>query len=427
MAALVQGYPQQQSTTVTMLQTRPSSASGMLQTSSQNQSHLQYPVNPQMQRNSFHGMNSGMVTNYRGHGSSTPIAPYAFTSTPSLSMGGQRTQNGPHLRPEQRTSSAPIIPTSQRSQSDPHIGSNRSRYPATLSVSPTSSSSSDLSSVSHKSGLSGSKDDSAISSTARVATRAPRPHSTVIISSSGPNLAPPGMSPGKSTPDRYRRPANRRTESTQSSPNSQQPSPTNSTVALPTSSAMPNVVEFYGNSAQKSQLIPAFQDSNFQIPQFSKHPTTFTAGAAADDMQLNRQGGSEQAKRYRRRSIHTIDAHDFTNMEGNAFTAGISQQGSRQVSSAHGRIDQQPQPVQQHPLRSSPIVTIRPATSHGRNDSSDSINSIRSSRDSRPSSVSYFRKPTIPPHSFLYCYIISCVDALNVTAFYPSPITVPKK
>jgi hypothetical protein len=59
------------------------------------------------------------------------------------------------------------------------------------------------------------------------------------------------------------------------------------------------------------------------------------------------------------------------------------QQGSRQVSSANGRIDQQ-----QHPLRSSPILTIRPASSHGRNGSTESVNSARSSHHSRPNSVS---------------------------------------
>ena len=41
-------------------------------------------------------MSNGMgITNYRGHTAVAPIAPYAFTSTPSLATPGQR--QGPHL------------------------------------------------------------------------------------------------------------------------------------------------------------------------------------------------------------------------------------------------------------------------------------------------------------------------------------------
>ncbi|PVH82262.1 hypothetical protein DL98DRAFT_142746 [Cadophora sp. DSE1049] len=363
MAALVQSYPQQ-SSTITMLQTRPSSASGILQNASQAQSHHQYPANPQqMQRNSVHGMSNGMgITNYRGHTAVAPIAPYAFTSTPSLATPGQR--QGPHLRADQRTTSAPSG-MAQHSES----GQNRSRYPAPLSVSTTSSSSSsDISSMSHRSGA---KDDSVITGTARVVSGGARPHSVVMNSNNG-NLAPPTLaSPSKPSPDRYRRPNNRRAESV----SSQQPS-------TPTGSSMPNVMQFYGNSTQQPSL-PTISPQSFslQMPQFSKPTTGFTSGAtSADDMALNRNTSQEAMKRYRRRSIHTIDAADYGGMSG-----GLLQQGSRQVSSANGRIDQQ-----QHPLRSSPVGVIRPGSSHGRNGSSDSVNSTRSAargHNSRPNSA----------------------------------------
>lgn len=365
MAALVQSYPQQ-SSTITMLQTRPSSASGILQNASQTQSHHQYPVNPQqLQRNSIHGMSNVMgITNYRGHTTVAPIAPYAFTSTPSLATPGQR--QGPHLRADQRTSSAPG-PMSQHTESGPV----RSRYPAALSVSTTSSSSSsDISALSHRSG---SKDDSVITGTARVVSGAARPHSGIMNSSSGQSLAPPTMSSSvKPSPDRYRRPNNRRAESM----SSQQPS-------TPTGSSMPNVMQFYGNSTQQQQTLPTISPQSFslQMPQFSKSTTGFTSGSmSADDMQLNRNTSQEAAKRYRRRSIHTIDAADYGGM-----SAGLLQQGSRQVSSANGRIDQQ-----QHPLRSSPVVAIRPGSSHGRHGSTESVNSTRSAargHNSRPNSV----------------------------------------
>ncbi|KAH9210891.1 hypothetical protein DL95DRAFT_194927 [Leptodontidium sp. 2 PMI_412] len=364
MAALVQSYPQQ-SSTITMLQTRPSSASGILQNASQAQSHHQYSAHPQqMKRNSVHGMSNGMgITNYRGHTTVAPIAPYAFTSTPSLTTPGQR--QGPHLRPDQRTISAPGG-MAHHSES----GQNRSRYPAPLSVSTTSSSSSsDLSSLSHRSGA---KDDSVITGTARVVSGAARPHSIVVNSSNG-SLAPPALiSPSKPAPDRYRRPNNRRAESV----SSQQPS-------TPTGSSMPNVMQFYGNSSTQPASLPTTSPQSFslQMPQFSKPTTGFTSGAtSADDMALNRNTSQEAMKRYRRRSIHTIDAADYGGVSG-----GLLQQGSRQVSSANGRIDQQ-----QHPLRSSPVGAIHPGSSHGRNGSSESVNSARSAargHNSRPNSA----------------------------------------
>lgn len=363
MAALVQSYPQQ-SSTVTMLQTRPSSASGIIHTSSQTPSHHQYPTNPQqMQRNSFHGMNNGMgVSTYRGHTAVTPIAPYAFTSTPNLTTPGQRMQNGPHLRPEQRTSSAPGI-------LDTNTTARQSRYPAPPSVSTTSSSSSDFSSLSQKSG---SKDDSVITGTARVVSGAARPHSTIIVSGSAQSLAPAAVSsPVKASPERYRRPNNRRAES----------SSTSQVPAQPTSASnasMPNVMQFYGNNAQPAAAPGSYQNFNLQMPQISKSTMGFSpAFGSADDMQLNKSTVQDPAKRYRRRSIHTIDAGEYGGM-----SASLLQQGSRQVSSANGRIDQQ-----QHPLRSSPVVGLRPNSSHGRNGSSESVKSARSNH-SRAGSVS---------------------------------------
>lgn len=378
MAALVQSFPQQ-SSTVTMLQSRPSSASGILQPS-QNQPHAQYPINnSQGNRNSYHGMNNGQgVSNYRGQTSMAPIAPYAFTSTPAL---GQRAQGGPHLRADQRTSSAPIIPTFQHSEGNQAVP--RTRYPAAASVSTTStSSSSDLSSFGHQSG---SKDDFSLASTARVATRAPRPHSTIITSASG-SLAPPSLSsPVKASPDRYRRPANRRADSSNSQQSSPQP---------PSLANMPNVQNFYGNSVQQAQMTNSLQGLNLQMPQFK--------GVAADDTQMNRPH-QEQAKRYRRRSIHTIDAQDYTHYKVESLPT--SAQGPRQLHSSPGPShNEQPRhPVD--PLRSSPIVTVRPATPHGRNDSSESVNSTRS--NSRPSSVS--------------CkFMLICISAI-----YPQPINTP--
>ncbi|TAQ86090.1 hypothetical protein B7494_g5585 [Chlorociboria aeruginascens] len=332
-----------------MLQTRPSSASGILQSTSQSHGHQYHPNPSHVPRNSFHGISNSMGS-YRGSGSMAPIAPYAFTSTPGLAMPAQRMENGP-IRQVQRTSSAPIIPTAQ---AESPSSASRSRYPAAPSVSTTSSvSSSDLSALSPVSGI---KDGSTLSNTARVANAGPRPQSTVITSASGPNLAPPvTASPGKATPDRYRRPGNRRADS--------------STVST---SSIPNVVQFYGN-AQQLPVANTTSTFNLQMPQFS--PSSGTPGVTADDMQLNRHTPQDQAKRYRRRSIHTIDAGDYA--VNPVPSTGFPQQGPNQVNNDNSQVNQ-------HPLRSSPIVTVRPATSHGRNDSTDSTNSLHS----RPSSAS---------------------------------------
>ncbi|KAH8595763.1 hypothetical protein B0O99DRAFT_141955 [Bisporella sp. PMI_857] len=369
MAALVQSYPQQ-STTVTMLQTRPSSASGILQAPSQAPSHHQYPANQgHTQRNSFHGLSniSGGST-YRGQ-TMTPIAPYAFSSTPNLTTPGQRLQSGPHLRADQRTSSAPIVPTS-----DVGIGSHRSRYPAPASTSTTSSSSSsDRSALSQKPG---SRDDSTISTTNRSLSGGVRSQTSIFTTT--PSLAPPVpvSSAAKPSPDRYRRPNNRRADTAPT--NGQQ---TASQLGS-SGSAMPNVMQFYGGGTQQSShTASAFQGSDMQAPSLSLQSSS-NIGAAVDDLQINHHTTENQAKRYRRRSIHTIEGNQYAYDGTNPISAaGLQKQGSRQVSSANGRIDQQ-----QHPLRSSPVVNVRPGTSHGRNVSSESVNSIRSGSNSRPGS-----------------------------------------
>lgn len=363
MAALVQSYPQQ-SSTITMLQTRPSSASGILQSSSQTPSHHQYAATPtQMHRNSFHGMNNGMMSNYRGP---APIAPYAFTSTPGL-VTGSRTQSGPHLRADQRASSTGAVPTTSSESANTM---NRSQHLTAASVS-TTSSSSDHSSSSQRSGPG---DDSSVSSAARAPTGNSRSQLTVTPTSSHSLAAPLASPTTKTSPDRYRRPNNRRTES----------SPQSNTQA----SAMPNTMQFYGSSTQPPMAPPiTLQEFNLQIPQFLRQLGAYTPtpGVVADDMQLNRHMSHEQSQKYRRRSIHTIDAAEYSHGSGLA----LQQQGLRLVNSANGRIDQQ----QQHPLRSSPVVAPRPGASHGRSGSSESTNSVRSNHHSRPNSVSCPSKP----------------------------------
>lgn len=335
MAALVQSYPQQ-SGSVTMLQARPSSASGMLQ-GSQNPPNQYSPTPNQSHRNSFHGMNSAVqASNYRGSTVFTPIAPYAFTSTPSLMI------------PPQRGS----VP--QEPKEDVMRPVNRSRYNTAPSVSTTSSSSSsDLSSASYKSG---SRDDSGIMHGSQQAPHTSRPQSVVITSAAQNTPLPAVTSPVKAVPDRYRRAGNRRTDSSQSNPGGAQP-------AL--SAALPNTAQFYGNAEQGQRL-------GTQMPQLTRRVT-------ADDMELYRHAAEEQSKKSRRRSIHTVGEIKFTGLGGESYVAGSFQQGL-QYSAPSGR-------DQQHAVRTSPLPNNRHVP-HGRNGSTESVNSSRSSHQSTTNSVS---------------------------------------
>lgn len=160
-----------------------------------------------------------------------------------------------------------------------------------------------------------------------------------------------------------------------------------SATAPSSTGSLPNVVQFYGASTQQSTAA-GNSKLNLQMPSFSP---TQQAVKAADDMHLPRASFNDTAKRYRRRSINTIDVNtDFSRGGAASSLPGAMQQGSNQVSGSNGRIDQQ----LQHPLRSSPILTIRPGSAHARNGSTESVNSARSSAHSRPSS-SNKRDPSV--------------------------------
>lgn len=82
MAALVQAFPTQQSAAaVSLLQTRPQSASGPLQSNSQIQPHVIMQQRSMTSYGPPTGSNNSAFRNYSG---TAPVAPYAFTSTPGL-------------------------------------------------------------------------------------------------------------------------------------------------------------------------------------------------------------------------------------------------------------------------------------------------------------------------------------------------------
>jgi hypothetical protein len=385
MAALVQPFPQSAST-VTMLQTRPSSASGTLQSNTQNPYQTR---STQATRNVYSSGSGGHNTSsYRGHSTGAPIAPYAFTSTPGFSNSGtsvRQNQPTPHLRAENRTSSAPSM-----SSNDGALRKRGSSV-ASLSNMPTSNSLPQQY---------GTKDDMALSSHSRAMprTNVNRPFSTIALPTSwSPGSTSGSSSPNKPSPDRYRR------------GNSQQAlQPSGS--AQPSGSGMPAVAHFY-QQPQGANSLPSLQTYNSK-PSYSQalryggsSGGVIGIGAGAggqasvvkpafvgqqgrqnslDDMQAYRQPKAEQAKRYRRRSFGSMDAADMANLSKDSasfanpnrpFQAGKA--GSNPHTPPLSSVDRS-QPKM-------PQANIRPSSAHGRSGSSESAKSHKSTQ-SRPTS-----------------------------------------
>jgi len=199
MAALVQSFPTQQSSPpVSLMQSRPQSSTTTLQAGTPSQSahptqhHHLTPRNMGGYPNTNTGSNSsgGGGGGYRSGYTSAPVAPYAFTSTPGLS-NTKPALTSPKI--SERTPSTPVAG---------HLDS-RNRYPASDSVSSSSSASSDPSfrNQQAQSAIIRSKEEH---SDGRPNLR---PISTIST-----NLSPlPILSPtSRPSPDRYRRANNGR-------------------------------------------------------------------------------------------------------------------------------------------------------------------------------------------------------------------------
>ncbi|KAL7627076.1 bud neck involved protein [Parahypoxylon ruwenzoriense] len=281
MAALVQAYPQQ-SGTVTLLQTRPNSSSAIMPGPSGTQPNQAYMANSQ--RNGYHGVSGGSIggpTVYRGN-TTAPVQPYAFTATPSLANGGQWQQYGAY-----RSSN---IPTMQ--MADPNSMAARPRY---ASNSPSTSGNNSNAQSTMAVGI--SQDDSRIMSTS-----APRPQLAPLnISPNQPTFAQ--VAAAKASPERYRRPSPRYTDS---SPGVMQtPQPQGS--AIPSGSGMATVVHLYNPRAMPDQKARMVRSS----AAVANRPHSAYGSMAMDDMHLHRHGPEQETKRFRRRSIHSINSTDY--------------------------------------------------------------------------------------------------------------------
>ena len=350
----MQSFPSP-SSTITMLQPRPSS-SDAFQTGSQGQSHQR---SSQVPRNMYNTPMGGITTtNYRGHTSiaSVPVAPYAFSSAPvpaGSSNPLRQHPTVPHLRQENRTTSAPVITSNQQS---PNSINSLSRYRPQ-----------DLSNGTISSHQGHTKDDSAIlSQTSKQFLQ--RPHSSIELNA--PSLAPGASmtSSTKPSPDRYRR-NHRRAETTGLASSNVSPGGS----ALPSGSGMATVGHLYSNPIHSNSTPSLSTLSSYRGPQ----PSSTYNQNTVDDMSIPKQGPTELAKRYRRRSISSMDVSDYK-----AEAVDIPEQSLGQPKTYAATLAA---PASQERKEIRPSAPQRTSSSHGRNDSVESSISGRSG--SRSSSV----------------------------------------
>ncbi|MCJ1402973.1 bud neck involved protein [Xylographa trunciseda] len=364
MAALVQSFPQQ-SSTVTMLQTRHDPASnGPFLTSRESQQQLR---NSPLARG-IYGVNSG-VTTYRGHTSVPPIAPYAFATTPIASQAVNPLRQNPtvpYLRQEDRTFSAPVVTSSQQNSFGGSTNQTRQRQTGS---SPTIVPAQDIPNTLSNTLKSGTRDDSAIM-TPRTTT--PRPMSAMELNLSDAKLSALGTN-AKPLPDRYRRPQ-RRADAVQPVHGA----PQNGGSALPSGSGMATVGHLYNQPMQFTSG-PAQQQQMYRGTPMLQNPEgtspfgTTQRIVSKDDMMLNRQTSSEQAKRYRRRSVGGMEVGEYTSrLDPKERSSSEQLKTYASVTSSH-YVPEKQLVRSAHPIE----ATIRPV-SHGRTGSDESASSFNS-------------------------------------------------
>ena len=362
-----------QSPTMTMLQTRPSSQEAF-QTQPPLQTHQRYSPMPRPMQHASAGM---MPTgNYRGQ--TTSAAPYSFQPPQRLQHGHNPLAQHPtgmaHPSMGPRTASAPAI-TSLQTNTQLSGTSNRPRPPVmNAGTTPLNQS---YTGPWPNQGQAGLKESPIISSLP--------PVHHAQQSSSAVNLTPPAMtyaSVAKSSPDRYRR--NHRRAETGGALNSNGLPVQQGGYAMPSGSGMASVGHLYHHPTQTSSTPALTSYSSYNAPTMSSppigkdhDPMGHQRISSKDDMSVQRQS-SDLAKRYRRRSISSIEAKEHM-----PEPQPVSAQPKTYAAMLAG-----PAPSERKENRPLPPSAMeRPNSSHGRQTSNESIKSGRSS--SRPSSVCY--------------------------------------
>lgn len=390
MAAMVQSFP---SPTITMLQPRPSSSEAF-QSGSPGQQHQR---NNQMPRTIYNTSVNGMGAGaYRGHTSTSPVSPYTFTTTPILQNGQnplRQHPTGPQPpRLENRTASAPSLPLTLQASLQNSATSSRPRPPAITSSS-TPLSNSNI----YAPQLQTSKDDS---STSTLSSK----QSNTRLDLNPPSLLPASYAAvAKSFPDRYRR--NHRRAETSGALGTSSSAQSGST--MPSGSGMATVGHLYTHPTQTASTPTLISYPSYRGAQ-STLPNEYNSGVqprltSKDDINLQRerQAQADLAKRYRRRSISSLEAKDYSPLYE---TSALAQQAAQPKTYAAMLAGPAPQPQERREIRSTPTME-RPTSSHGRNSSNESSSSSPSTVQSaakQSSSVSYsFHLRSLPKISSL--------------------------
>ncbi|KAL8657308.1 MAG: hypothetical protein Q9226_002042 [Calogaya cf. arnoldii] len=224
----------------------------------------------------------------------------------------------------------------------------------------------------------GSMDDTAVP--AASASSVQRPLSAIDLNS--PALMQ-SANTAKPAPDRYKR-NHRRAETTglpTGTPQNQGGS------ALPSGSGMATVGHLYSGGYQTTSTptltsYPFYRGSPSPSRQGNESSSSSQPKVSSvDDTVLSRPGSSEQAKRYRRRSISSLDAKEYQSFNAEP-PASLAPQPKTYAATLAGPASQA---QNQYRQRQNLVTTQRPASAHCRNGSNESSKSGRSS--SRPSSA----------------------------------------
>lgn len=359
---------------MTMLQSRPPQPEAF-QAGSQGQQHQKQSS---MSRNTYNTPLGGMAGgNYRGQIITPHTSSYAYPATSVLHNGAnplrQHPTSMPHPRLENRTASAPSIPVLQQVSNQVAASSNRPRPPISNFV------------TTPLNGNSGppqnsSRDDSSISALPSQYANS-RPLSTIELNPSPNTQMASYANVAKSSPDRYRR-NNRRAE-TSGTLTSVKPMQGGS--AMPSGSGMATVGHLYTHPNQTSSTptlstYPSYRGTQVTTLQpghdyVSQAPPRQTS---QDDMTLQQQNSSELAKRYRRRSISSLEAKEF------AVSPEVPAQAPA-PQKTYAAMLAGPAPHERKEVQRTPTYD-RPNSSHGRAGSNESSSS---GPNSRPASVCF--------------------------------------
>ncbi|KAL9053011.1 MAG: hypothetical protein Q9206_004095, partial [Seirophora lacunosa] len=384
-----------------MLQTR-SPSSDAFQGGTQSQQHQR---SSQMPRTVYNAPMATMAAgSYRGHTSLSPSASYAF-SPPSITptAANPLRQHPTMPRYDTRTASAPVTPFTNPLTS-PNLSTNApNRLPSVSALNLSSS---------FTPQQNASKDDSSISSPSLSTNQ--RPLSAIDLNPPASSAAP---STSKPAPDRYKR-NNRRPETAGL--------PTGTTnasggSALPSGSGMATIGHLYNGGYQTASTPQLTSYSSYRGSQSPSRQASDGAGSqprmvSVDDNVVSRPGSSEQAKRYRRRSISSLDAKEYQHFNPEQSTTP----GSQPRTYAATLASPAPQAFVENRQPQHFVAQIqRPGSSHGRNGSGESSNSGRSG--SRPPSA---KRETASPNA------LSTGPALQATSAIkhePQLINIPPR